>query len=77
MDDRMNYQIELLGNFEYAELNASSPIEICMPNEGSTVTSLSIYTDQSGLIGFLRFIHARGLILQSVQKLDVSDRSGA
>jgi hypothetical protein len=65
MNDNNTYSIELDGLFSKDELNAGSPIEISIVQAGLT-TQCVVNTDQSGLIGLLRHLHSRGLVLLSV-----------
>ena len=68
--ERFTYQIEVLDRVDGDDLNAMSPLEIRMIGAEAVVeratTHFSVCADQSGLIGLLRHLHARGLVLVSV-----------
>ena len=65
MSDSRVYCIQLDGHVNDEAINASSPIEIVVKQAG-TSTQCTVRTDQSGLIGLLRHLHARGLVLLSI-----------
>ena len=68
--ERFTYQIEVLDRVDGDDLNAMSPLEIRMigveAGDERATTLFSVCADQSGLIGMLRHLHARGLVLVSV-----------
>jgi hypothetical protein len=72
VEDTRTYQIEVMGLMDEQALNASSPLRmrvIRLEPDGELPlekTRISVLTDQSGLIGLLRYLHARGLVLLSV-----------
>lgn len=67
MDKLCTYQIEVQGRVVEDELNASGPIEIAVVSIRADSTRFSILTDQSGLIGMLRYLHTHGLIFLTIQ----------
>jgi hypothetical protein len=78
MDDTCTYQIEVRGQADENDLNAMSPLRLMVVQANAdtkhpadkeppcTSMLLAVRTDQSGLIGLLRHLHARGLVLLSV-----------
>jgi hypothetical protein len=66
MDDVRTYQIEIQGRVEAGELIAVGPLQLTRVCGDSVRTQLAVRTDQSGLIGLLRYLHGRGEILLSV-----------
>ena len=72
MDDIRTYRIEVQGQIDENDLNAMSPLEVTMvqvdadEEHPSAATLFAICADQSGLIGLLRHLHGRGLVLLSV-----------
>lgn len=66
MKDISSYKIEVQGMLEENDLNATCPIQVSTVNVDRTATRLAVCTDQSGLIGLIRHLHARGLVLISV-----------
>jgi len=72
MKDTFTYEIEVRGQVDEQAINASSPLRmrvIQVDADGELPlekTRLSVRSDQSGLIGLLRHLHGRGLVLLSV-----------
>jgi hypothetical protein len=66
MNGLFTYRIEIQGRAEADDLNASSPLQMTVTPVGADSTLLTVRTDQSGLIGLLRHLHARGLVFLSV-----------
>ena len=56
-----SYLVELKGKVDLQELNAFSPVRMALVTAGLDSTSFTLSTDQSGLIGLLRLLHARGI----------------
>jgi hypothetical protein len=67
MDDICTYQIELQGQLDENDLMPTSPLNITLLRLGPASTLFTVRTDQSGLIGLLRHLHGRGLVLLSVR----------
>jgi hypothetical protein len=63
------YLIELAGILHEADINPASPYDLKRTGVGTTATTFSLVSDQAGLIGLLRYLHGRGLVLQSVQRV--------
>lgn len=76
MNDTHTYLIRLRGRIAPAELNAISPLELSAVRTDKAATIFSVCADQSGLIGLLRHLHARGLELLSVTCQSHSTFSG-
>jgi len=68
MKDTSTYQIDLQNHIEEHELNATSPIQVRVVYADQSLTRLVVHTDQSGLIGLIRHLHARGLVLLSIHR---------
>lgn len=68
MNDTYSYQIDLQNQIEEHELNATSPIQIRVVYADQSLTRLAVCTDQSGLIGLIRHLHARGLVLSAIHR---------
>ncbi|MEJ2737413.1 MAG: hypothetical protein P8189_28300 [Anaerolineae bacterium] len=68
------YRIKVRGQVGESDLNAMSPSQITMvqadPDEEHpyAATRFTIHADQSGLIGLIRHLHGRGLVLLSVSR---------
>ena len=66
MDELCTYQIELGGRLDENDLIQASPFQMTLLCQTEDATSFCVRTDQSGLIGLLRYLHGRGLTLLSV-----------
>ena len=72
MNDMCTYLIQLRGQMDEGDINATSPLQITVvqveANKGYpyAATLLTVCTDQSGLIGLLRHLHGLGFVLLSV-----------
>ena len=66
MNDTHTYLLQLNGQADIDDLNANSPLEMKQLEVDGNTSIFVIHTDQSGLIGMLRHLHARGLVLLSV-----------
>jgi hypothetical protein len=72
MHEPCTYRIKLRGLVDESDVNAMSPLQITMVQADAdeehayAATLFAIYADQSGLIGLLRHLHGRGLVLVSV-----------
>ena len=68
------YHIEVRGQVAESDVNAMSPLQITMVQADAdeehpyTATLFTIYADQSGLIGLMRHLHGRGLVLLSMSR---------
>jgi hypothetical protein len=66
------YQIEVRGQVDESDLKAMSPLQTTMvradadEEHPNAATLFTIHADQSGLIGLIRHLHGRGLVLLSV-----------
>jgi len=70
----MTYQVVVRGKMNAIDLNALSPLEISVLHIEQDATLILVHTDQSGLIGFLRHLHSRGITLIAVKKYPDSQR---
>ena len=66
MQTEHTYQIEVQGRVDKVISDAEGPIHIAVARVGDESSSLHVRTDQSGLIGLLRYLHAKGFVLLSV-----------
>lgn len=68
------YRIKVRGQVGASDLNAMSPSQITMVQADAdeehphAATLFTIHADQSGLIGLIRHLHGRGLVLLSVTR---------
>ena len=76
MQNTFTYEIEVQGQVDEQVLNASSPLRVRIIQGDADAglplgkTRLSLGCDQSGLIGLLRHLHGRGLVLLSVNCIE-------
>jgi hypothetical protein len=68
MDQVHTYRIEVEGRVEERELNAAAPLRVRVEDDGEARTRLTVYTDQSGLVGLVRHLHGRGFVLLAVKR---------
>ncbi len=81
MNELCTYQIEVLGQVDEKDVSAGGPLQVALvrmsadnagPDEGKTrpyaSTLFTVCTDQSGLVGLLRHLHGRGLVLLSMYR---------
>ena len=64
--DICTYYIKVQGRVDENDLNASSPLQMTVVRIDMAATLFTICANQSGLIGLLRHLHGRGLVLLSV-----------
>ena len=55
-----HYLIQIQGQIDKHDLKGMSPLELKNVRTDVSTTSFEVYTDQSGLVGLLRHLHARG-----------------
>jgi hypothetical protein len=60
------YQIEVQGQVDEIDLNATSPLQVTAVAADTAATQFTICADQSGLIGLVRHLHRRGIVLLSI-----------
>ena len=68
MHELCTYQIEVRGQVDENDLNAMSPLQVTIERTEPAATRITAWADQSGLIGLMRHLHGRGLVLLSVHR---------
>jgi len=68
MNTVCTYHIQIDGQVAEDEINAMSPFQMTTERIDTAATLFRVCTDQSGLIGLLRHLHGRGLVLLSVHR---------
>jgi len=68
MNDAYTYHIQIAGQVAEDEINAMSPLQMTVERIDTATTLFSVCTDQSGLVGLLRHLHSRGLVLLAVHR---------
>lgn len=66
MEEMCAYQFTVRGRVDASDLNAVSAFQLDLLDADETATRFLVRTDQSGLIGLLRHLNARGITLLSV-----------
>jgi hypothetical protein len=80
MKDTCTYYLEVEGRLDESTFNANSPLRMRVEYADQTVTQLSIRTDQSGVVGFIRHLHGQGFVLLALsreQATTLSKKGGA
>jgi len=62
------YIIEVKGQLEEKTINAASPIQLVVEKISVAGTKFTVRTDQSGLVGLIRFLHRQGFIILSLNR---------
>lgn len=62
------YQIEVEGSINEEIFNTASPIQIEVENIQHSITLITVYTDQSGIIGLLRHLHRLGFVVIALNR---------
>lgn len=60
------YSIRVRGEVDESPFNTKSPLQLTVMEANPDSTLFQISTDQSGLIGMMRHLHAQGFVLLSV-----------
>ncbi len=68
MKDECVYRIEVQGLLDERALNAIGPQQIKVVRTSVDRTEFTARTDQSGLLGLIRTLHGRGLVILSVRR---------
>jgi len=67
MNDIRTYHIQIRGQVDENEINATSPLQMTVVHRDQAATLFSVCTDQSGLIGLMRHLHGLGFVLLSIK----------
>jgi hypothetical protein len=70
MNDLCRYRVQVAGQVDEHEVNATSPLEIKVERDAAESTWLSVHTDQSGLIGLMRHLHGLGFVFLCVDRAE-------
>ena len=68
MHESCSYEIKVRGQVEAGELNTGSPVLMRVVGGDGLATRLAIEADQSGLMGLMRHLHGRGLVILLVRR---------
>lgn len=61
-----HYQLEVQECVFEADFNATGPLPVSVIHINPLATRLALDTDQSGLIGLVRYLHQQGIVLLSL-----------
>ena len=67
LTDVRTYTIQIYGRIEDADIGASSPLPFAIEHIEGMHTTVTLHTDQSGIIGMIRHLHSLGLTLISIR----------
>jgi hypothetical protein len=73
VDDLACYQIVVRDPVSERDLNRLSPIQVVVAQVDPAATRLSIQTDQSGIIGLMRHLHALGFVIVAMSRQELED----
>jgi hypothetical protein len=63
------YDIQVRGAVAEGPLNLKSPLQIMVVRTDPDATVFTVFTDQSGLIGLIRYLHGQGFVLLSMHRV--------
>lgn len=72
MDDLCIYQIVVRDPVSETDLNRLSPLQV-VAQVDPAATRLSVQTDQSGLMGLMRHLHALGFVILGMSRQETND----
>ena len=72
IEDIHTYTFKVKGFVDLEDINASSPVKLSVDRVTESATELSACSDQSGLIGIIRYLHSLGFVLLSIQVNETS-----
>ncbi len=67
------YYIQLRGQVDEEEVNEMSPLLLQREGGDTAVTQFSIASDQSGLIGLMRYLHGLGFVFLSLTREELAN----
>ena len=68
MQEIYTYHIEVQGQVNEQTFNATSPLRVTVSRADTASTLLTLYADQSGLVGLVRHLHHQGFVLLSLAR---------
>jgi hypothetical protein len=76
MDDLARYTIVVCDQVSETEFNRLSPVQVVV-QAGPGATHLSVQTDQSGMIGLMRHLHALGFVISAMNRHEMDETRSA
>lgn len=71
------HQIQLDGQWTEDDVNDGSPLRMTRVSGDARSTIFAVHTDQSGLVGLIRYLHGARFVLLSVDAHNPSLRGGS
>lgn len=68
MQEICHYEIEVQDTVEDEAFNAASPLQIRVIETKAGITRFKVFTDQSGLIGLIRYLHGQSFVIKSIYR---------
>jgi len=68
MQEIYTYHIEVQGQVDEKVFNITSPIQVTVEQGNAVSTPLTLYADQSGLVGLVRHLHHQGFVILSLSR---------
>jgi hypothetical protein len=68
MNDVSTYHLRLRGYIDQDDLNTMGPLQVTVEPVEAALVRIVVRTDQSGLIGLLRHLHAHGIIILALHR---------
>ena len=72
MQEIYEYQIEVQGQIDESAFNETSPIQVQVNKTNETTTLITVWADQSGLVGLIRHLHHQGFVLLSFSRVQTN-----
>ena len=66
MDQNHNFRIEVQDQVVESEINALSPLQMKIVQVSPGASQFLVCTDQSGLMGVIRYLHNHGFVFLSI-----------
>ena len=68
MQETYTYHIEVQGQVDENAFNTTSPIQATVEQGNAVSTLLTLYADQSGVVGLVRHLHHQGFVILSLSR---------
>ena len=68
MQEIYTYHIEIQGQVDEKEFNATSPLRVTMGQTKAGNMLFTLFADQSGLVGLVRHLHHQGFVILSLSR---------
>lgn len=68
MQESFTYHIKLQDAVDEEVFNTSSPLSVKVAQADAETTTFIVHTDQSGLIGLIRYLHYQGFMILALAR---------